>query len=172
MRSRREEPAPIENKVREWTTERVVYLGLRERRTGISSTSHLLVFTKLVIGDDATLSDDTVMYTDKSPGTSRSIAKGFIVGGIYAMEFSGDSARVQAAKYLRLYHDESSRAEWLALDRATRGAIEVERSMAGLARQRADLECLEPLRAAYERMTARQRAAYIARIVQYMMTGH
>ena len=172
MRSRREEPLQAETKEREWTTIKVVCLGLRERRTGLSAKSYTLEFLKLGPDENITPTSESMAYEDKSPGTSHSIAKTFIVGGIYNMEVSDGSARVQASKFQHLYRYESTRAEWLALDRATRGALEVERLEKGLAKHRTDLECLDPLRAAYERMTPRQRAAYLARIVQYMMTGN
>lgn len=104
--------------------------------------------------------------------TKRKVLKGLIIGYVYALPMNGDTAFFgPKVKRLREWPDREKRAEWCALDAASRETSEADAFTERESKRRVDLECLDPLRRAYERLSPRERAAMLTRVTRYLMTG-
>lgn len=117
------------------------------------------------------------MVFEDAPGSRKGVARALIVGWIYALPYIPDvkpgigSAIFGRIQKLKEWPNHDKRAEWCAMDRAARGAWEADRLHEKERERRIDLECLAPLRRAYERLSSRERPALLVRVTQYLMTG-
>jgi len=153
----------------------VIYAGLRDMAKGTA-----MLFLTLPEGYDPSkrrpddLDVDTLKgsYYSDDPGTRKSTSKNLMVGWIYSLPMLGEhTAFFGRIKSVRDWHDADKRAEWTAMDRSLREALEAETFQKREHARRVDLECLAPLRAAYERLSPRERAAMLTRVTRYLMTG-
>lgn len=109
--------------------------------------------------------------TEDLNSRKKSVTRDKIVGYVYGVSMSedGSSAYFGSCRSVRAYPDSDKRAEWYAMDRAARGALDAESFRERERKRDVDLECLLPLRRAYARLSFRERAALLVRVQQYLM---
>lgn len=93
-----------------------------------------------------------------------------VIGGVYAVEHQGDSARIQAAKYLRTDTDHPDLDEWRLADRAASAELERIREVKRASQSNSDIGAmtLSEVRALMATRLAHQRAGTLAAVLHYL----
>lgn len=157
-----------------------VYTGIRN---GLATKAQVVARWLTLPPDWLTTKDTTVLKEGITEGHKADLygaepykrkdtTHDLIVGMIYEVPMSGEStAWFGRIKPLGMWPDHDQVVKWKAQDRATFQVLEAERADKTLKDKRVDLEVLAPLRAAYERLGSRERAALITRVTVYLVTG-
>ncbi len=152
----------------------VIYAGLRDK--GGEVVAHFLTlpddWESKVKRQIEPESLPAMNFIDDYKSRKKSISRNLIVGYIYSLPMTGSTASFGSrVKQIREYPDPSKRAEWVAMSTSLRAGKEAESFQEREVKRRVDLEALEPLRRAYERLSMRDRAALLVRVQKYLMTG-
>lgn len=141
-----------------WTADEWTYTGRRSTRSG--KPAHLFL--------DAGAQPHSFAKVSASP----------VIGGIYLVEWLDNdddtiSARIQAARYLRMTDDDRL-AEWRLQDRAASTQLEADRARKRAAADNGEIGALTlaDVRAMVSRLpTSAQRAGTIAAVLAYIERG-
>jgi len=141
-----------------------------EYRTYVPITKEML--------DDGEIADDYIEeHSFNFSGKSLKNAAKYMGGSagiVYSIEQPADnlnSVYTGTARYHSMWPDEERRAAWQMADQTAGQQIALAKKAKKAKSDDAVLECLEPIREAYQRARGMQRSLILARAVQYITRG-
>lgn len=142
---------------------KLVYAGVAR------GESHPKVYRWYFLNEDGTLEEpaNTWIFAPKKRGRDQPV--GASVGQVYSFDFDPDyqSVYTSSYRYEGKFHDPNVAVEWAAVSRALEAQMELD-ARAKKEKKDADLETLDPIRSAYNKLPFFHRQLYLAQVVEYI----